>query len=1136
MTVESRSVVVRLSMEAQQYLATAQAAGKVGADAMDKVGKSAARAADDVGRSAGQLGLLAAAGAAAFIAAGARFDKAMSAVQAATHETTGNMKQLRLAALDAGRETVYSATEAAAAVEELAKAGVSTQNILGGGLKGALDLAAAGNIEVAEAAETAASAMTQFNLAGSDVPHIADLLAAGAGKAQGSVHDLGMALNQAGLVASQTGLSIEETTAALAAFASNGLIGSDAGTSFKTMLLALNPQSKQAAELMDQIGFSAYDAQGQFVGLEEVAARLQASLAGMSQEQRNAALQTLFGRDAIRAANVLYEEGAAGVQKWTAAVDDQGYAAETAATRMDNLIGDLERLRGSLETALIGGGEGAQSPFRGTVQGLTQVIDLFNQLPSAAKGSMVTFAAIGAITGGSVWLGAKVVGKVRDLNDSLTTLSQTSPKTARGLRLLATAGALLVGLEVAGVAIDTIRQKAMGAAPEVEKLTGALLAANQAEFDKEFGSGIVDALDALDKSGIDGIAQDLNNLAEKGGMLGQAAELGLASFVGQGARLNEVAVETGKAAQAFESLDAALSGLVASGGADRARAAFDAMAVSQGLTAEQQEVLLKQLPQYEEALAGAANEAQLGAEANDGLASSMYRVSDGTELTEKQMKALRESYQDQRKAARDTAREFVGLGDSLDDASVSLGDWIKQLEEQAQALRDFRVNAKEAADKGLRQGLIDALEEAGPAGALRMKQLANASEEEIGRANKAWQTGQREIDKYIDATTKVPKELTTTVTVEQAEALADVKRLGLALAGLNDKTIYITTVERTIHQETRLDAAGGSGATHPGKPPRRQALPLLATTGRSTGSGGLKATVFSGSDVPFTGPNGPKYGPVGPTPLNVPDFPFAAQVAAAFRDLALDLADGRKAIRDELADLKHDIKDAGGVWSHAMQAQAQQILDLAKEYDQQVQLLERQQQAMDGYLDTLNDLRSASQAYADQVAGLFNTNPFGQGLDFFDLQISANTGDATAFQQVLQQLIDMGLDGDLFQRLAASGDLAMATQLLATGPAGIALREQAFAAMLAAQQRLGGTASGQVFGAQISAYETAARQQVLLVGQTQTTIANLQTTVDRLEKTLKGLATLNHDVKKATEDGAYKGTRDGIKTLDGKYR
>ena len=194
----------------------------------------------------------------------------MSNVAAATHETTGNMELLRAAALKAGADTAFSASEAADGIEALAKAGVSTADILNGGLTGALDLAAAGNIEVGDAAEIAATALTQFRLSGEQIPHVADLLAAGAGKAQGDVADLGQALKQSGLVASQMGLSIEDTTGSLAAFASAGLIGSDAGTSFKAMLQRLANPLGQGKKAMDELGISAYDAQGNFVGITSV--------------------------------------------------------------------------------------------------------------------------------------------------------------------------------------------------------------------------------------------------------------------------------------------------------------------------------------------------------------------------------------------------------------------------------------------------------------------------------------------------------------------------------------------------------------------------------------------------------------------------------------------------------------------------------------------------------------------------------------------------------------------------------------------------------------------------------------------------------------------------------------------------
>ncbi|MBK9515338.1 MAG: phage tail tape measure protein, partial [Flavobacteriales bacterium] len=174
------------------------------------------------------------------------------------------------AAKTAGINFGFTATESLGAVEALAKAGVSTSDILGGALTGALTLAAAGNLDVATAAETASKAMTQFGLSGKDIPKLADLLAAGAATATGDVTDFAQALNQAGLVASQAGIPIEETVGALTAFAAAGLLGSDAGTSFRTMLLRLQNPSKESAKEMERLGINAFNAQGEFIRAGEI--------------------------------------------------------------------------------------------------------------------------------------------------------------------------------------------------------------------------------------------------------------------------------------------------------------------------------------------------------------------------------------------------------------------------------------------------------------------------------------------------------------------------------------------------------------------------------------------------------------------------------------------------------------------------------------------------------------------------------------------------------------------------------------------------------------------------------------------------------------------------------------------------
>lgn len=404
---------------------TAQTALKSATDAAENQRASF----DKIGRAAGLMGAAAAAGFVAPVMAAAKFDTAMSKIQAATGATGAELDRLREAAMQAGADTSFSASEAAAGIENLAKAGVSTADIMSGGLTGALSLAAAGELDVADAAEITATALAQFGLAGSEAEHVADLLAAGAGKAQGDVSDMSAALNQAGLVANATGLSIEETTATLAAFANQGLIGSDAGTSLKTMLQSLTPTTVKAQSAMEMYGISAYDATGTFIGMEEWAGRLAKGLGHMSDEQRNATMKTVFGSDAVRAANAVYEEGANGIASWTGKVNDAGFAAQQAETKMDNLAGDLERLKGSLETALIGAGSGAQGPLREVVQILTEVVNLFSRLPAPVQGGVTALAGLAAVMGGGIWVATKMVTGLMDAKEAMRAVGLMAPAT-----------------------------------------------------------------------------------------------------------------------------------------------------------------------------------------------------------------------------------------------------------------------------------------------------------------------------------------------------------------------------------------------------------------------------------------------------------------------------------------------------------------------------------------------------------------------------------------------------------------------------------------------------------------------------------------------------------------------------------
>lgn len=395
---ENKNIVIRLMADTASYEAAMTRAGstaKTVASGMENTGRKSALIASGMTAA----GLAVAAFGVAAVKMAADFDQQMSTVQANTGATSAQMDQLRAAAIEAGASTVYSATDSADAINDLGKAGMSVTDILTGGLSGALNLAASDGMAVGDAAEYMANALSMFHLKGSQASQVADTLAAGAGKAVGNVSDFGEALNNCGAQANSFGMNVQETTGVLALFAQNGTIGAEAGTQLNSMLMKLAAPSAEASNTMKELGISAYDAQHHFVGMANFAGQLQKAEKNLTDEQRNQANATIFGSYAIKAANYLYEAGESGVNKWTKAVSESGYAAEQAAAKNNNLKGDLENLSGSMESLMISVGEGAQGPLRKMVQGLDTLVDTFAGLPSGAQQTLVVMASLAGVFG-----------------------------------------------------------------------------------------------------------------------------------------------------------------------------------------------------------------------------------------------------------------------------------------------------------------------------------------------------------------------------------------------------------------------------------------------------------------------------------------------------------------------------------------------------------------------------------------------------------------------------------------------------------------------------------------------------------------------------------------------------------------
>lgn len=286
----------------------------------------------------------------------ADFEHAMSAVAAVAGANSTQLAQLSATALQLGQDTTLAgvnATDAAAAMQELAAGGVSVTDIIGGAARGALLLASAGGIDFASAADIAANSMNAFGLAGQDVTHIADLFAAAANASSANVQDIGVSMQYIGPIAHSLGLSIDETTAALAELGSQGIKGEQAGTTLRAMLTALAAPAKPAQKVITDLGLSFFDAGGHMKSLAGIADELHTKLAGLTDQQRAAALSTLFSNAALSGATVLTSEGAAGIQNYLGQVNQAGSAAANGAIRNDNLAGSFEQLKSTVQTAAI---------------------------------------------------------------------------------------------------------------------------------------------------------------------------------------------------------------------------------------------------------------------------------------------------------------------------------------------------------------------------------------------------------------------------------------------------------------------------------------------------------------------------------------------------------------------------------------------------------------------------------------------------------------------------------------------------------------------------------------------------------------------------------------------------------------
>lgn len=695
-----RTVSVSLIAKVQGFKAgitTAQASVRDFRGELDDMATKNKGRFNDLTNTVGGAGLVLA-GAFAYAAkAAADFDRQMSAVNAVTNGSAQELDRLRVAALAAGKDTQYSATEAAKAEEELAKAGISTADILGGALSGALSLAAAGSLNLAEAADISAKTMSVFGLGGKDVGHIADVLASAANKSATDVHELGAALNQGGLAANAAGMGLEETTGTLAAFADRALVGSDAGTSLKSMLMMLQAPTEKSAKLMKELGINAYDANGQFIGTAKLAGNLETALGGMTQEQRNSALATIFGADAMRAANVLYGLGEKGVREYVSAVNDQGAAAETARKKTDNLAGDIERLKGSVETLAIEAGSGANGGLRKLVQAADALVGVFSSMPGPVQTTLTMLAGVGGV---GLLAGAGLLKARATASDLMQSLRDMGPVGEKAATSIGRVGRVAGTLSLAGVGImavfegfqafgNWVEKRNAPVKANIDKLTTSIKEfAATGEVVGELASKYGEHLQHIGQD-VAGITQGMADLART-----QADVASGLSDTSVGENWNPVDPQS---VQRVKDLDQALTALVTAGGASQAGIFLAELQSSGALTATQFAQLTGMLPNYTQA-AGAAAQANtgvasgfgsIGANAQTMTSSLADAIAKGQSLLEvwKQLNGATLSFDESQLKARN----------AIDAVKKSFEDNGRAIEGNSRAALENRVKVGEAA-------------------------------------------------------------------------------------------------------------------------------------------------------------------------------------------------------------------------------------------------------------------------------------------------------------------------------------------------------------------------------------------------------------------------------------------------------
>lgn len=410
--------------------------------------------------------------------AGMSFDSAMSQVAATMGTTVDKIGDVKAKAEEMGRTTKYTATEAAEGMNILAQAGLSADEQISG-IGTVLNLASAGAMSLEESASYTAGAVKGFGDSMGNASYYADLMAKGATLANTNVRGLGEAFSGSAATAKNYGQAADSVTLSLLRLAEQNVTGSEASTALNRAMADLYTPTDDASKALDQLKVSAYKTNGEAKDFNDLVDELNGSLQGMTAEQKNNALATIFTTQGLQAFNKMTASSDATVQKfWKGIQDSSGSAAQQAATQLDNLKGDITLLSSATEGLELGFYNTFSGTIRGAIKGITsEVSGLAEAMESGGISGAFSKLAQDAINFSGQLPGLTKIGG--DLiNGLISSVTQNSGSitTAVGQLLNNLASTISVGLNVfTSVGVNLLTTIASGMTQGIPTFLGQAL-------------------------------------------------------------------------------------------------------------------------------------------------------------------------------------------------------------------------------------------------------------------------------------------------------------------------------------------------------------------------------------------------------------------------------------------------------------------------------------------------------------------------------------------------------------------------------------------------------------------------------------------------------------------------------------